>query len=327
MQNKQKHQEVLELIEEKLKKLDHNEEDKKLINKLIDAYFRKRTRVSNSKIKITATAILWTYSKMNYLWENNQSWTRQSLADLFNAKAKTTGDKASEISKTLKIRLWDDRFCRKEVAEGNPMKDLVMTISGAIAPKDMAIQENIPFAPLKKGKEDYYYDGLDFLEEGELNKAKRCFKKALEMDDEYVDAYNGLGNIYYFSDNLEKAKEYYQKAYELTKKYFNNKWPASLEWGILENRQYLRSIHNLGLVLWKENKPKEAKELFMLILRLNNNDNQGARYLVAAILKGLTWEKFGDLADKCIETGNYEEEENLFVEQNKIHQFYQYKGS
>lgn len=97
-------------------------------------------------------------------------------------------------------------------------------------------------------KEDYYYRGLDFLDEGKTADGIKCFQKALKLDKDYVDAYNGLGTAYFYTD-AKKAEYYYQKAYKLTKKRFP-KWPRRLEWGILENRQYLRSIHYYGLLLY-----------------------------------------------------------------------------
>ncbi|MBI4738114.1 tetratricopeptide repeat protein [Candidatus Woesearchaeota archaeon] len=33
------------------------------------------------------------------------------------------------------------------------------------------------------------------MEAGNEKKAIQCFKKALEMDEEYVDAYSGLGSV------------------------------------------------------------------------------------------------------------------------------------
>lgn len=164
---------------------------------------------------------------------------------------------------------------------------------------------------------------MEFLFEGDKKRAIRSFKKVLEIDDEHIDAYNSMGSIFW--DNLKKAKQYYQKAYELTEKHFNSRWPDSIEWGILENRKYLRAIHGFGLILWREGNPEEAKQFFMLLLKLNKNDNQGIRYLIAAIFKGLTWEEFKKMEDKAMETGNYGLEEKLLEEQNKIHNFWEYE--
>ena len=313
---------IIKIIDRLSDELGLSAEDKKIIKVLVDAYFRKRKGVTKSNDEITAAAFLWQYSKINFLWENDKSWMKKNIANALNVSPSTIGNKASEISKALKIDFFDERFCRKEVSDKNPLKQFAMTPQGFIIRKEPFDEET---TTLKKDKEDYFYDGTDFLQAGNKEKAISCFNKALDLDGEYVDAYNGMGNVY-FNDDLEKSRQHYQKAYELTKKHFNNQWPINIEWGIIENRQYLRSMHGLGLILWREGKFEEAKKLFMLILRLNNNDNQGARYLVAAILEGMTWEEHGEMEDKAMESGDYSEEDKLFEKQNQIHNFYKYLG-
>ena len=49
---------------------------------------------------------------------------------------KTVGNKASEIAKALKIDIFDERFCRKEIADKNPLNQFVMLPSGFIVSKD-----------------------------------------------------------------------------------------------------------------------------------------------------------------------------------------------
>lgn len=320
---KRKRDEIFKVFDEKLKKLNYNAEDAGLIYKLTEAYCRKRKGVSNSRINTTAAALLWVYSKVNFLWEGGKDWSRQALADLFEAKAKTVGDKASEIMKALAIDYWDDRFARKDIAEESPYKKYVMAPSGMIVPKDM-LPEGIYYPPLKKGKTDYFYDGLDYLDEGDFNKAINSFKKALKIDDKYIDAYNGFGNAYLLLEDYEKSKEFYKKAYLLTKEHFKGIWPSKLPWGILENRQYLRAICGFAICLWKENNIQEAKRFFMLLLKLNPDDNQGIRFVVAAVHKGVTFEEYDKMQEKAMKIGNYEEIDKLLEEQNKIHNFWEY---
>lgn len=167
---------------------------------------------------------------------------------------------------------------------------------------------------LGRTKEDWYYQGLEYIGVGRKAEGIKCFNKALKLDKNYVDAYNGLGTAYFYTD-AKKAERYYRKAYLLTKKRFL-KWPKRLEWGILENRQYLRSIHYYGLMLWRKNNFKKAMGLFKLLLKLNPNDNQGARYLVATLYEGCTWEKAPE---------NNEKEEKMLERQNKLHKFWRWE--
>ena len=303
---------VISAIEEKKEHLSYTEEDEKLIEKLWKTYCRKRKGLTRTPVETWAASILWLYSKMNFLWENDRKWTQKALASIFNTRQKTISSKCTEITSLLKIKQWDERFCRKSIAESDPLYNFVMTASGAITSREDAIQNMIPYKPLKKTKEDYYYDGLEYLEENDERQAIACFKKALRMNCNYVDAYNGLG-LFYFSKDQKKADDYYKKAYVLTKEHFKGKWPKELKWGILENRQYLRAIHCHGLMLWRQKKINKAMELFSILLKLNKADNQGIRYLIAAIYEGISYEKMEH---------HDHELEKIFQKQNKIHQFF-----
>ncbi len=309
---------VKEILFSQKNTLKFTEEDEKLVLKLWDAYWKKKKGDLRGDPSVLAASVLWRYSSDNYLWEYDKNWTQKKLAELLNVRGKTIGNNASEIMKILKINYFDDRFCRKSVAEKNPMKNMAVLPSGFILPREMAEEKGLPFAPLKKDKEDYYYDGCDWLESNNEKKAIYYFKKALEIDDEYVEAWNGLGIAYWF-DNYGKAKEHILKAYDLTVKKFKRQWLNKLSWRILENRQYLRAIHYYGLVLWRDGKTEEAIEKFKLLLKLNPNDNQGARYLVAALYKGLAWEEMEEYED------NKDKEEKLLEEQNEKHQFWEWK--
>ena len=134
--NEDKKIKVNAIINEKLIHLDVSDEDKSLINNLISSYYRKRMGISNSNPETMAVAFLWVYSKSNSLWEGDKKWSRQGLAELFNANSKTLGDVASKIIKSLKIGLWDARFCRQAVMENNLFDKYVMSPSGFIVPKD-----------------------------------------------------------------------------------------------------------------------------------------------------------------------------------------------
>ncbi|WP_043160249.1 hypothetical protein [Bradyrhizobium sp. Ai1a-2] len=55
-------------------------------------------------------------------------------------------------------------------------------------------------------------------------------------------------------------------------------------WGFLETRPYMRARFGLARALWARGVQGEAIDHLRDILRLNPNDNQGARYVLAAVL-------------------------------------------
>ena len=136
------------------------------------------------------------------------------------------------------------------------------------------------------------YDGWELTNDGYYREAKKKFKEVLKMDPEFVDAYNGLGSIAIEGYKWKTAGKYYRKAYDLTVEHFGGKLPREIIWGELHNRQYLRSMHGLGLVLWGLGKTEEALQIFKKMLRLNPMDNQGIRFIIPEIEKGKSCEEY-----------------------------------
>ena len=59
---------------------------------------------------------------------------------------------------------------------------------------------------------------------------------------------------------------------------------AGYFWGILETRPYMRARAGLAQCLWTLGRREEALEHYRDMLRLNPNDNQGIRYILANCL-------------------------------------------
>src|SRR5712691_4544408 len=55
-------------------------------------------------------------------------------------------------------------------------------------------------------------------------------------------------------------------------------------WGFLETRPYMRTRLGLAMALWRRGAREEAADHLRDMLRLNPNDNQGIRYLLASYL-------------------------------------------
>jgi hypothetical protein len=115
--------------------LNFTSEDKEKITKLIETYFRKRMNIINSDINNLCGGLLWTYARINFLFEKDKSWSQQSIAQLLNVKQKTISNITSKIMDSLKINFCDERFVRKEISDQNPLKQFVMTESGFIVHK------------------------------------------------------------------------------------------------------------------------------------------------------------------------------------------------
>jgi len=170
---------------------------------------------------------------------------------------------------------------------------------------------------------DYYYDAMEATEAGDYGYAIKLLEKAIEVDKFYVEAYVGLAIVYELKNDKETAKKYADIAFTETGRIFPE-WPETMPWGVIENRQYMRAIQlKAGLDLELLNDKKQAEELYRLLLKMNPGDNQGIRFLLAGLYAGLS----GDDIDRMTVEGNvkqnWDELDNLLIEQNKIHKFWE----
>lgn len=313
-------QNILLIIEQLLKGLPHTEEDVEKISKICAAYGRKRN-VSYGDPKIMAASFLWTYSCINFLGEEKSgAWKQKSLANFCGVNVNTISKWGRYIMTALRIEQMDQRFSRQEVAEKNPwLKLRIDPRSGLIFSEDK--NPELFGVPLMRNKSDYYYDAMENLNCGNEETAVHLLRKSLEIDEHYVEAYVGMATVYRQKGNLEKYREYAEKAYVETKRAFPQ-WPEEMSWYDIENRQFLRAIADKAFICWETGQKEQTEELFRLLLKLNPNDNQGIRYLLAGFFAGITGDDIDALMDKGNELQNWSAIENLLAVQNESHNFW-----
>jgi tetratricopeptide (TPR) repeat protein len=120
----------------------------------------------------------------------------------------------------------------------------------------------------------------------ERNPARRISlaHEALTVSPDCTDAYVLLAEEE--ADTVGRALEHYQQGVAAGERALKGKWEESIGyfWGILETRPYMRARHGLADTLWRLERREEARSHFEEMLRLNPNDNQGIRYLLAQLL-------------------------------------------
>ncbi|MGM0497515.1 MAG: DUF6398 domain-containing protein [Bacteroidota bacterium] len=126
-----------EKVEEIIFKLDlsMNNEDKKNIQKLIDSYFRKKKLFVNSKVEFIAGGILWVYSRINFLFQNDNEWSQKEIARKLDIKSMSISRTSSTMMDHLNIDVFDKRFVRNEIVEKDPRNNFFMTKEGFIVDK------------------------------------------------------------------------------------------------------------------------------------------------------------------------------------------------
>lgn len=170
-------------------------------------------------------------------------------------------------------------------------------------------------------KNELYYDAMELLNERRFSDAKKLLIEALQIDLDFVDAYVGMTTLYREKGDFEREKYYADLGFEITKKKFP-KWPKRMEWGVMENRAYMRSICDKASTSQIASEVKVADELYRLLLKMNPNDNQGVRYLIAGMYEGLDPWEVDEMFDEGNEKQNWDKLRKMVKRQNKIHKFW-----
>lgn len=122
-------------------------------------------------------------------------------------------------------------------------------------------------------------------------------KKLIEIDKDFYDPYLVIADVLFWQGKESEAQKFYKDAYQRAVERIvdsKGRWPKSMCWGFLENRHLMRALEYYADVCWEENNTDEALDIYRRLLRLNPNDNQGARYNILAIRMRLAhdeWEK------------------------------------
>lgn len=158
------------------------------------------------------------------------------------------------------------------------------------------IPEISPQSPLDVAQELMY----ESWDDPDRKSRIRTARKAISICPDCADAYITLAEDH--ARSLPKMLELYRQAVEagaraLGESVFLN--DAGHFWGINRTRPYMRARAALAQTLWESGKSEESIGHYREMLRLNPNDNQGIRYVLAACLGELgRWGELEELIDR-----------------------------
>lgn len=121
----------------------------------------------------------------------------------------------------------------------------------------------------------HFNRGVYFTQERDLAKAVQAYHKVLELEPNYVEAYNNLAIVYQEMGDLEKARLAYQKSIEL-------------------NPRYEKAYNNLGILLYLQERYEESIGAFQKALAINPHNMESYVNL------GILFKKLGQM-DQAIE--------------------------
>lgn len=109
--------------------------------------------------------------------------------------------------------------------------------------------------------EELVYEGWDFMA-SDVREAKRRFSRAIALDPDIADAYNGLAEVAIARGDLVTAEKHYLTASEKAKASLGTEDKKAFAWwGELETRPYMRSRHGLGLLYVEVGRYDEARQI------------------------------------------------------------------
>jgi tetratricopeptide (TPR) repeat protein len=150
----------------------------------------------------------------------------------------------------------------------------------------------VPTAPSPSGRnvdDDALYEAQQIiyqaLEARDSATRAKLARRALEVSADCADAYVLLAQE--ASTSIEDALALYQQGVAAGERAIGEHALIDDEghfWGLLETRPYMRARFGLAQSLQKLGRTNEARDHMFALLRLNPNDNQGVRDVLAAML-------------------------------------------
>lgn len=130
-----------------------------------------------------------------------------------------------------------------------------------------------------------YFDICDehaILHETDIteSKYKKGLEKILSTMPEFFDAASDLTEFYLMNNNIKEAEKVFLKYINLGRSFISPKFKPEIDqmiWAYLDNRPFLRLLHNYAMFVEKYKGISMAIPLFEEIISLNHNDNQGIR--------------------------------------------------
>ncbi|EMY78069.1 hypothetical protein LEP1GSC060_1859 [Leptospira weilii serovar Ranarum str. ICFT] len=154
-----------------------------------------------------------------------------------------------------------------------------------------------------------YFDFLDALETLSEIQIEKKLRKMILKDPYFFDPYMNLYQLLQEQDQYEEAEILLDYGFGLALNLIlddDGSWPDEFLWGFTENRHILRIVYKKAIGLWIKLEFVMALDLFRKLFSCNPEDQLGARYLILAIRKNMTFEEYDNKFDS--DSGGLQEE-------------------
>ncbi|MBI5544614.1 MAG: cytoplasmic protein [Deltaproteobacteria bacterium] len=174
--------------------------------------------------------------------------------------------------------------------EGEPLEAWAKPIVARGKRPAFEMEQVIPGEDPKEWETDPIIEASELKAGGDRGAAEELLMKTLAEDLRCLDAHAHLGN-FQFEHLPKQAMRHYMVGASIGALTLGLDFDGVLPWGHVDNRPFLRCLHGIGLCFWRFGDLKEAARTFTRMLWLNPSDNQGARFNLADVEAGRTWEE------------------------------------
>lgn len=154
---------------------------------------------------------------------------------------------------------------------------------------------------------EMFYKGVDLMGSNPIS-AEKIFRDLVQKyPNAHIDAYIHLAYIYYNRNKFLEGDTFTTRAYYICKVVLEQNSQINeykIDWGIIENRPFLRACMMMGEMQNRYGNYEEAIKYFEFAIEKNPRDNQGSRfYLIFNYLKVKAFDKVISLQESYGEEG------------------------
>jgi hypothetical protein len=174
--------------------------------------------------------------------------------------------------------------------EGEPLEPWAKAIIARGTRPMVEMEQVIPGADPEDWDSDPITKAADLRESGDVRAAYKVLMDLLARDLRCLDAHAHLGNLE-FDHSPKQALRHYEMGMTIGALSLGKEFDGVLPWGLVDNRPFLRCLHGVGIANWRLGDLRVAQAAFTKMLWLNPGDNQGARFCLAAMEAGKSWDE------------------------------------
>jgi tetratricopeptide (TPR) repeat protein len=176
---------------------------------------------------------------------------------------------------------------------GEPIEEWAQPIIARGPRQAFEMEQVLPGADPDDPDSDPITESNELKDGGDPRNAHKILMKLCEADLRCLDAHAHLGN-FVFDHRPAEAIRYYEVGLRIGELSLGDDFDGVLPWGHLDNRPFLRCMHNFGLCCWRLGRFEEAERIFDRMLWLNPSDHQGVRFLTGPVRERRAWEEWRD---------------------------------